>query len=375
MRKLTLPKLLSPTAFTAITSLTAIASLTAITSFAQKQFVIHGKVTLISTSKNIHLSGYDPVPIQPDGSFELKGEVSSPSMALIYTDSSGAWSIWLEPGEYTVECKEITLPDYKPVLIRTPVVKGPADAELYNDFENRQSTGFGVPSHKNEDPAITTERKQRVIRYMDSVLKITTSSPALPEMVRFAQYYVGDELTKEYIQRLEPELRTSNDITMIEDGFKRKEKVAREKIFENFTLRDTTGRNFTLATLTGKKAILIDLWASDCGACRLNHPKLVEWYKKYADKGLQIVSVSIDQDKAAWLKAIHQDGIGNWINVCDTGSWKAALMQDYYIMFIPFSFLLDGNRKIMVVNNMADSWIQEKDIAAMLDASPRSAPN
>jgi len=340
-------------------------SITALTSFAQQQFEIHGKIDLLSQSKNVRLSGYDPAPIRPDGSFEIKGDITQPGIALIMTDSSGASAIWLAPGEYTIHCKEITMPDIKQVLFRTPVVKGPADAELYNDFETKQYSAFGTAGQNAQDPAIRALRKERAVQYMDSIFKITNSSPVLPDMIRFVEFPGGDETTKLFIQKLTPELRNSYDITIIEDGFSRKEKIKKEKVFENFTLPDMADSNFSLASLSGKKAILIDFWSSDCGPCRMNHPKLKEWYAKYAASGLQIISISIDDNKAAWLKAIHDDGIGNWINVCAPNGFKASLMQDYYIPFIPFGFLLDENRNIV---NDEDSWVTEKEISALLDA-------
>jgi len=342
-------------------------SITALTSFAQQQFVIHGKIDLLSQSKNVRLSGYDPAPIQPDGSFEIKGEINQPGIALIMTDSSGASAIWLAPGTYTINCKEITTPDIKGVLFRTPVVKGPADAELYNDFETKLFSGFGTEGVNAQDPAIKALRKERAVHYMDSIFKITNSSPVLPDMVRSVGF-VGDETTKLFIQKLTPELRKNYEITVIEDGFSRNEKIRTEKVFENFTLPDMADSNFSLASLSGKKAILLDFWASSCGPCRMNHPRLKQWYAKYAARGLQIVSISIDDNKADWLKAVHDDGIGNWINVCAPHGFKASLMQDYYIPFIPFAFLLDENRNIVLVNNDQDSWITEKDISAILDA-------
>jgi thiol-disulfide isomerase/thioredoxin len=341
-------------------------SFTVLTSFAQQQFVIHGRIDLLSQSKNVRLSGYDPAPIRPDGSFEIKGDITQPGIALIMTDSSGATAIWLAPGEYTINCKEITMLNIKGVLFRTPVVKGPPDAELYNDFETKQYSGFGTAGQNAQDPAIRALRKKRAIEYVDSIFKITNSSPVLPEMIRFVDFG-GDENTKLYIQKLTPELRNSYDITIIEDGFSRKEKIRKDKVFENFTLPDMADSSFSLAALSGKKAILLDFWASSCGPCRMNHPRLKQWYAKYAAKGLQIVSISIDDNKADWLKAVHDDGIGNWINVCAPHGFKASLMQDYYIPFIPFGFLLDENRNIVLVNNGGDG-ITEKDISAILDA-------
>lgn len=328
----------------------------ALASYAQTNFVIRGKIELLSQSKHVRIPGYDPVPIQPDGSFEIKGECQTPNIALILTDSSGASAIWLAPGEYRISCKEVRLPNHKSVYFRTPVLKGPADAELYNDFQNRQYDVFGK-----------VDVKEHAIRYMDSVMDINNGLVVLCEMIRSVQLYAGDEATKRLIQRLTPELRGNAEIMIVEDEFKRKEKIKNEKAFERFALKDTAGSSFSLSDVSGKKAILIDFWASDCGPCRAGHPGLKKWYAKYAAKGLQIVSISIDEDKDKWLKAIKEDGIGDWVNVYDPHGFDGKLMKDYFIPFIPFQFLLDGNGNIVKVNSGQSSWIEEKDVAAMLD--------
>lgn len=347
---------------------TFLLSAIAVMSLAQNKFIIHGRIDLLSKSKHVRLPGYPDAPIQPDGTFRITGEVAVPGIDLIMTDSSGADAIWLEPGEYTITCREITMPTVKGVLFRIPSLSGPGNAQLYNNFQQHQYSGFGVPAQEggNKD-SLKAKRKENAIQYMDSVIALNNASPVLGDMVRSVQYHIGDEATKILIGKLDSAVRNSSDITMVEDNFRRKEKIKNEKVFESFTLKDTSDANFSLSSLSGKKIILIDFWASDCGACRLGHPRLKDWYQKYAGKGLEIVSISIDDSKDKWLAAIKDDGIGSWINVCDANGFKAALMKDYYIPFIPFRFLLDGGKNIILVDNGQDSWITEKDIAAILD--------
>jgi thiol-disulfide isomerase/thioredoxin len=215
--------------------------------------------------------------------------------------------------------------------------------------------------------SLRERRKNHVTEYMDSILNTNHASLVIGNIVRSTQFYVGDSITAVFIQKLTPELRNSSEIALLEKGFKRKEKISREKAFENFSMKDANGKTFTLSSLAGKKAILVDMWASSCGPCRAEHPLLKKWYQKYADKGLEIVSVSIDDDKGQWLNAMKDDGIQQWINVCDTSSWESDLVKHYYIPYIPFRFLLDGNRNIILVDNKQDSWIREKDIADLLN--------
>ena len=80
-------------------------------------------------------------------------------------------------------------------------------------------------------------------------------------------------------------------------------------------LPDVKGDSITLASLKGK-VLLLDFWASWCMPCRAANKKLVRLYDKYKEKGFEIFSVSLDEDKSDWKKAIARDKI-SWVQVND----------------------------------------------------------
>jgi len=49
------------------------------------------------------------------------------------------------------------------------------------------------------------------------------------------------------------------------------------------------------------KYTIVDAWSTTCGPCKENFPHVVEMHKKYAPKGLAVISLSLDDptDKAA----------------------------------------------------------------------------
>lgn len=109
------------------------------------------------------------------------------------------------------------------------------------------------------------------------------------------------------------------------------------------------GVNIPLSSLKGK-VVLIDFWASWCGPCRMENPNVVATYNKYKDQGFTIYSVSLDDNKQAWINAIEADGLV-WPNhVSDLKGWNSAPAEKYGVGSIPATFLLDESGEIIAKN-------------------------
>ncbi|GAB3726741.1 TlpA disulfide reductase family protein [Hymenobacter agri] len=108
------------------------------------------------------------------------------------------------------------------------------------------------------------------------------------------------------------------------------------------------GKPLALSSLRGKY-VLLDFWASWCGPCRQENPNVVRAYNKFKDKGFTIYSVSLDQDKAKWVKAIESDGL-TWNHVSDLASWNSVAGAAYGVKAIPQSFLIDPQGRIIAKN-------------------------
>ena len=305
-----------------------------------------------SGSGRIHIDR-EVAPIGSDGSFEITGEVSTPHLAIIRTDSSGGDAIWLEAGTYTVDCRETTLPGIKALLFRTTITDGPKDAELFGDFQSKIAYNTDL------------KKKKLVVDYMDSLFEYFPNAGSLGSILMEAHYNLSDSATEKYIDRLAPAMRDDVDIKMLEGELKRNIKINTEKSFEAFSMGKANGEVFQLSSLKGKKGVILDFWASDCAPCRAAHPGLIDLYKKYNDKGLEIVSISLDSERDPWLAAIAKDGIASWINVSELKGFQTSLATDYFISFIPFHFLLDGDGNIVKV--YPAGRVSEKDVEEVLN--------
>lgn len=67
-------------------------------------------------------------------------------------------------------------------------------------------------------------------------------------------------------------------------------------------LKDLSGKPIAASALAGK-VVIVDFWASWCGPCKQELPALEALHKKYKDKGLVVIGVSVDSelDKAQAL--------------------------------------------------------------------------
>lgn len=126
------------------------------------------------------------------------------------------------------------------------------------------------------------------------------------------------------------------------------------------------GKTMKLSSLRGKM-VLIDFWASWCGPCRRENPVVVAAYEKYSKaefksgKGFEIFSVSFDQDKKAWLKAIADDKLTWKYHVSDLKGWKCAAGVLYNIESIPQNVLIDEKGIIVAKNLRGSSLSMELD--------------
>ena len=113
---------------------------------------------------------------------------------------------------------------------------------------------------------------------------------------------------------------------------------------------DVNGNNHKLSEFVGKgNWVLIDFWASWCGPCRREMPNVVEAYKKYHSKGFDIVGLSFDNDKDAWVDAIEEMDMP-WHHLSDVKGWESIAAQTYAIRAIPSSLLIDPEGKIAARN-------------------------
>lgn len=116
----------------------------------------------------------------------------------------------------------------------------------------------------------------------------------------------------------------------------------------DFTITGMDGKPVKLSDYRGKY-VMIDFWASWCIPCRQENPNVLKQYNTFHPKGFNILSISLDKDKSAWLKAVKDDKL-SWTQASDLNSFQGAAEMLYQIQAIPSNFMIDPKGIIVEKN-------------------------
>lgn len=104
----------------------------------------------------------------------------------------------------------------------------------------------------------------------------------------------------------------------------------------DFTLPSRSGENIRLEELAGQ-VVLVNFWASWCGPCRKELPKLEEIHQKYKDLGVTILGINIDENRELSQKLLKDVEV-NFPILYDHDN---KVSKPYNIEAMPSTFIID----------------------------------
>ncbi len=129
--------------------------------------------------------------------------------------------------------------------------------------------------------------------------------------------------------------------------------------YTDIVMQDPDGKTIKVSDYVSKnKYTLIDFWASWCGPCLREMPNVVKAYTNFHDKGLEIVGVSLDNKKDAWVNAIKKQNMP-WPQMSDLKGWESAGAAAYNVKAIPSNVLVSQDGKI-IAKDLREEALQEK---------------
>ena len=263
---------------------------------------------------------------------------------------------WRRPFPFFTDNVDVTLEGdaQNPNLI---LVKGSASQDRLNAFTESYNE---LEAKLEADSTMSQEDADEILKMhcFDFVWDNPTDPVAHYVMYRYKWAFGPCELRTmiENIHAADSALSTAN-LQPAEDYVDKPERVQAGQPIIDFTQNDPDGNPVTLSKLAEGKLLLVDFWASWCPDCRKANPDVVAAYQKFHDQGFDVLGVSFDTNKEAWLAAIEKDGL-TWTQVSDLQGWSNAAGALYAISFIPQNALIkDG--KIVARNLEGEELMKE----------------
>ena len=322
-------------------------------------------------------------PIQPDGTFRVEGSVDEPRKVYFYVlDAIGLEGQRFAPVKgngFILEPGQLRLRMSRPG--RFVIEGGPYNDAVYNSWrlseeyiETQQEYYRLIPSVEGETEAESRERIDQYGEVFNYLLEIerkgralvssTHPDPLVRRLTIETAWLGGPWILEAYRGLAE---MTPEDPWVLEELAKAEVSEAK-RVEERKRFAVGKGiRDFVADTLDGdpvqladvradSKLVLVEFWASWCGPCRVEIPHMKEAYARYRDKGFEIISFTIDDDRTDWEVASEEEDLP-WPNLGMGQDADAPLA--YNVTGVPKNYLVESSTGEILAKDLRGHELDE----------------
>lgn len=326
------------------------------------QFILNGVIDTIPNAQyfvSFQSKGKvfrDTISLDEKGRFTYIGRISEPTIFRLnikndfnsyFVGDATVYSFWVQPG------KTMNFKGNRGWLVRGAkglaikdkqfTIKGSDFEDIEQSFKREITVAMEVAEKKKKADLDSKER----IELIDSIVNNFVSRQPLNYYGLYLLHQESKKRNSEAVSLRKIFDQYPDELKNTYLGLETKDRAYIKLQTEigaklpDFEQADTSLNLVKLSDYRGKY-VLIDFWASWCLPCRKENPNLVEAYKKYHAKGLEIIGISLDNDKKLWLDAINKDGL-DWTQLSDLKSFDNVVAKKFYIHAVPDNFLIDPN--------------------------------
>ena len=170
--------------------------------------------------------------------------------------------------------------------------------------------------------------------------------------------FISGDSARVLFNNLAEKVRLSTSGTETDLYIKTKENkgIVVGKMAPDFNTPDVNGKTIRLSDFRKKSYVLLDFWASWCIPCIKGIPHIKTLYRKYHDKGFEIISITKDESRKDWLSALKKYDVFQWSQVSSVRDLEKAsqgyidpenISEKYPTGSIPQYILIDKTGKII----------------------------
>lgn len=269
-----------------------------------------------------------------DGKFKFQGYIDEPFNAMLYfkddlNSKTPRLTFWMDFGNMTLDA---SLNDFKKdfVKLNNEQLQGSYLNQLNNEISDKRAFWYKAGKRSK----IYEESINFIFNHPNNYYSVW-------EAYNFRTTLLSENLLEKYYDTIEEQYKNSTYGILIKKLIEAK-KIEAGNYFTNINAKDLDGNSVSLSDFKGK-VILLDFWSTNCPPCRKQireeFPILIE---KYGNKGLEIVSYSLDTDFDTWKNTSKYDGV-NWVNISDLKGYKSENILKYQVRSIPKTIIIAKN--------------------------------
>lgn len=306
----------------------------------QRGFVLTGRIIGPDSSKKAVIFRWDIVRrdtiLIHNGQFTYEGKVTYPCIASVGTDKvRDGLGVWLSN-----DTIRATFQIVKGRLQPMEVV-GPPETVAYLANINQMNSYHTSSLSK-------AQKNQQVADLVNLYVSTHTNSYYSLHLLSTNSRTLGVGLSNELFAGLSPELQTSEQGKSFETKLRTETATAMNKVLDSFSLPDTNGVQRPVIP-SRKPYTLLSFWASWCAPCRIHNRDLVKLYQRVDHGRIDLISISLDDERNAWLKAVAKDGL-QWEQLSDLKAMSGPVAKQLSLSAVPLTLLVDQSNKIVAFN-------------------------
>jgi peroxiredoxin len=345
-----------------------------------KKFTLQGEINGQDSGIIVLSYHQDKTSIQDtskikNGKFIFTGKISEPTQAILSDKNDfNRVFVFLEPRNMKISLSKDKYEECKMTGSKTQ-----DESNLLNKIEKpfyerlsilrvqKNNISDSIKNSKNDSSKILLEIKSQEIdslwsqtlKKIDSIeIKFILENPK-SFLTIFKLPWLGNrdvislDSTKTIFNGLANSLKESSYGKNLIEDIRKKENILVGAQAPDFKAPDLNQQTVTLSQFKGESFVLLDFWASWCVPCRESLPHLRTIYNKYHSKGFDIIAVSTDESRKAWIEAVKQNSTEMWYHILIAEKWPNGpitnddIFQNYYNTAIPEQILIDKNGKIL----------------------------